>query len=649
MSNEIIEKAKKRFKRDQRLWSNIYDKSAEDLHFLSDDEFAQWDKADFEERTKTGRPALTVDQLGQFVHQVANDIRMNTPTINVLPSDVNATKDTAEILKGIIREIEYHSNADDVYDTASLNSVKCSIGFIRVDHEYVDGSLEQQLLIKRVVNPLSCWIDFDSIECDGRDAKHATIIDRMTVEAFKAKYPDFEPSCFESDKLTGFKDDEEITIAEHFVIEETPEVITSQDGLTSREINKKTVRRYKLSGKDVLEETTFPGTYIPVIPVYGEEAWINGERHIFSLIRKSKSAQRMFNYWKSLETELLMKAPQAPVMAAEGQVEDYAEDWKHPSKAMVLRYKAKDLDGNVLGAPQRLEPPVIPTGIVNAARQTVDDIKATMGIYNASLGMRSNEQSGIAIRQRQAEGDVATYHFADNLVRSITQVGRILVGAIPAIYDTPRILRIIGAEDETKSIGVNGALALDQTQTVDLTQGKYDVRVTTGASFATRRQEAAEFLTTMMHAQPELLKLAGDLLFKNMDFTGSDALSERMKKIMDPKLLEEGGQDPAVAQLTMQLQQMQQAMQAMQAELQSKNAEMQLKAQAEQNDVMESQANAQLKLHELDLKHKETLATLEIKRQELALKAQELNLKLTEMQARAMQPSVPVNAFTQGV
>ena len=631
----VLEQCKEVYKKDQQAWQRNYDKSANDLLFLSDDEYAQWDQKDYAARVRTGRPALTIDQLNQFVHQVANDIRMNTPTINVLPSDVEASEETAEVLKGLIREIEYRSLADDVYDTASLSSVKCALGFIRIDHDYDGDGFEQVLEIKRVVNPLNVWLDSDSIECDGRDAKHCTIIDHITVEEFKKRYPEKTPSSFGDDDFDASQadDDDYVSIAEVFKVEETEEEITSEDGKITRIVTRRKVNRYKMSGDDILEETEFPSRYIPMVPVYGEEAWVDGKRQLYSLIRRSKQAQRMFNLWKSLETELLMKAPKAPIMAAVGQVEDFQEDWKNPDKAAVLRYHAVDSSKNLIGPPQRIEPPPIPVGVVNAARQTVDDIKATMGIYNAGLGMPSNELSGVAIHKRQGESDTATYHFADNLVRSITQVGRILIDAIPNVYDTPRVLRIVGVEEDVKRVGVNGQVIEDQPETVDLTAGRYDVRVTTGASYSTRRQEAADFLSQLVTTNPEFMKIMGDKLFENLDVTGAPAMAERIKRVMDPAILQEDdGVDPAVMALQQQMQQMQGVIASQQEQLQSKQAELSIKAQSEQNDAAESAANVQVDREKLQLDRDKFVAEVALKERELALEEQKFAIQVAEKQ-----------------
>lgn len=629
--SDIVERAQDNYKRDMDHWSEHYRKAREDLEFLSDDEFAQWDPKDYQARVSAGKPAITVDQLSQFTHQVINDARMNTPSINIIPADSESSTENAEIIKGLIRNIEYVSGADDAYDTAINYSVKSSIGFIRVDHDYMDDDTDdQELYIKAVKNPMAVLIDCDSMESDGCDMKHAFVVDKITVEQFKEQFPDKEVSCFETEDLKSIDDADYVTIAEYFEIEEIDNGVTA----SGRKLKKKIIKRYKLSGKEVLEETTFPGKYIPIVPVYGEEAWIDGKRHILSLFRKSKGAQKMYNYWKSMETELLQKQSRANFIAAGGQTEDYAEDWKNPDKAVVLRYKATDSMGNPIGMPQKLPPPDSPIAFINASRMAIDDIKATMGIYNASLGMQSNETSGIAIQRRQQEGDVATFHFIDNLNRAITQVGRILVCAIPEIYSTPRALRIIGDEDDQRIVGVNGIAAPDQKENYDLTRGKYDVKVVTGAPYTTRRQEAAEFFSQVVASQPQLMTVMGDLLFKNMDIAGAEAMSARMKKLVDPKLLDEENVDPMAQQLAAQLEEtqaqiqlMQQENMALQKQLEDKSAELNIKAQSEAIKADDNQAQNQLEALRIQTDERMKQAELELKAAELQLKVRQLELE----------------------
>lgn len=634
-ASDIIAKATKKFEKAEQGWKSIFRKAREDLHFLSDEPYAQWDEQEANNRTTIGRPALTIDQLTQFVHQVTNDIRMNTPTINVIPDGNGADKETADVFKGLIKGIEYNSNADAAYDTAADFSVKSSIGFIRVDHGYCnDDSFEQELQIKRVINPASIFLDPESTQPDGSDAKFAFVLEELSKEEFKKKYPKATAISFGDYQREGEQDSDKITIAEYFFIEEsestkglldngdTEDYAEGKQYKSTRKVSKKIVRRYKLAGQDVLAETTFPGVYIPVVPVYGEEAWIAGKRNLLSLIRKSKDVQRMFNLWASTETELLLKQQQAPVQAAVGQMRDFEDDWKTPDKAMVLYYHQTDANGDPAPAPQRLQPPTIPTGIVNAKRETVDDIKATMGLYNASIGNRSNETSGVAIERRQQEGDVATFHFADNLVRSITQVGRILVFAIPEIYDTERVIKIVGDEDEVKTVGINGKREEEQEESFDLSKGRYNVRVITGASFTTQRQEAAAAYSDLISKMPDLMPVIGDLVFKYQDTAGAQAISSRLRKLVDPKLLdederEEDAPDPEKEQMAAALQEMQTALQQMQAELESKQVENQVK-----------------------------VAEVQIKQEEVGIKKDDLKLKyltaLQQPQQKSVESEAPV-------
>lgn len=652
----VVERAKKKYDSDSQCWSSIYAAARSDLAFLSDDEFAQWNEREAKRRADSGRPVLTIDQLGQFVHRVANSVRQNTPSISVIPSD-GGDVDTADIFKGLIRNIEYLSGADDIYDTACNFAIKCSIGFIRVDHDYVnDESFNQELKIYRVVNPLAITIDANSIMVDGSDAMHGHVLEPISVAEFKRRFPGKEVCSFDSkDNLAKELTDEDmVTICEYFEIKiEDVEMGLLPDGSIedvrqgveykrTRTKQKRTVMRYTLSGKEELEKTTFPGKYIPLIPVYGEEAWKEGKRHIFSLIRKSKDAQRMYNYWKSLETEMLQRQPKAYTLVAEGQIEEYLDDWADPDKAVALTYKTTDAEGNPVAAPQILQPPTIPAGFVNASRGAVDDIKSTMGIYNAALGQISNETSGVAIARRKEEGDVATYHFPDNLAKSIAHVGRVLVSAIPEIYDTPRIIRIIGLEDDVETVGINGMMTEEQEREYDLTQGQYDVRVVTGVSYATKRQETADFLNEIVARNPQMLEVIGDILFENMDVAGAQAIAERLKRIMKPELLEEGDTpDPEKMQLMQALEAAAQQLEAAQAEavklqeqLKDKQAENVIKAEEVARKAEEDRRNHEIKMMELQLEAQKNEQDADYKARELALKERTIELKEAEVIAK---------------
>jgi hypothetical protein len=651
--SDIVKTAEDGYENASSYWSHIYQCAKDDLHFLSDEPGAQWDEKSYSLRKRKNRPALQIDQLTQFVNQVSNDIRMNTPSVNVIPHSGGADIETAEIFQGLIRDIEQSSNSDDAYDYAVNSSIKCGIGFIRIDHRYKDDqSFEQELYIERVVNPLAVYLDPNSTAPDGSDAMCAWVLDEMSVKDFKEKYPGKNPVSFGGQDAKDDQEDEQVVICEYFKIEETPVTISDEQGNT-REVMQRTVRRYHLSGADELEATTFPGKYIPIIPVYGEEAWQDGERRLHSLIRKAKDPQRRYNFWASTEAELLMKAPKATIIAVGGTTENYAKDYIDPDDSIVLRYDQFDAKGNPAPAPQFNPGPQIPAGIVNAMQRASDDIKATLGLYNAFIGQRSNETSGVAINQRKMEGDRAVYHFGDNLVRAITHLGRILVSAIPQIYNRPQLVRIIGKEESADEVGINGAMAEGQERPFFLEQGQYNVRVTTGASFATMREEAAKFFQQVIQSQPQLIEVAGDLMFKYMDFPGAQALSERMKKLVPPNLLESNEEDPAVMALRQENDQLKQAMQAIQVEAQTieqqlnnKQGELQIKAQDTALKAEGDQSKNQIELMKLQLEERKQQMEFEIKAAELQLKQRELDIKEQEAVSRAEQAQMQMALST---
>lgn len=607
-----VEDAVRLYEKAKNGWQDNYAEAKEDLLFSIGEN--HWTSRDVQLRGD--RPSLVVNLLPQYIHQVCNDIRQNTPCVSVIPVK-DADDETAKILKELIRGIEYKSSADSIYEYAGECAVRCGIGFIRVDHDYCnDEDFEQEVLIKRVQNPFSCYIDHNSVEPDGSDAEYAVIISEMSKDEFEALYPGKEPISFGGKSVN--KEEDYIKIADFYKLERKQrfkvayedgqeEILESIDNVeeekrepvNKRKVFDKIVSRYKFSGADELEKTIFPAKYIPIVPVYGEEIWVDGERKIMSLIRQSKDSQRRYNHWVSKETELLAMQPIAPFIAVEGTVEDYGDEWNNIQNATVLRYKQKDLEGNPAPPPQRSMPPQVPAGFVNARVGAGEDVQKTLGMYNASLGARSNVVSGVAYNAQKMEGDVATLHFADNLRKSITQVGRIILDMRKKIYDTPRIIQVVSEEEEPKAVGINGMMGEKQQQHYDLTTGDYDIRVSTGTSYTTKRQEAAALMTQIVQSNPAMVNIIGDLMFKNMDVAGADAIAARLKKTLPPQLAgDDSNQDPRLAQASAAIQQLQAQLQACQAELQSKQSE------------------EDIKKAELLLKNKE----LDIKAQEAALK-----------------------------
>ncbi len=594
--DKFLATALKRFKLAEEAEAPVRTPSLEDFKFRAGD---QWPMNVKQAREIDQRPCLTINRTTQFMRSVTNDTRQNRPSLKITAVD-DSTEETADVLEGIVRHIQAQSDADIAYDTATDCQVTGGFGYFRVLTDYCDErSFDQDIKIKRIKNPFTVYFDPNAQEPDYSDAKWCFIVSDMEKDEFRSQYPDVEASDVElssiGDNQPGWVTNDNIRVAEYFVVEEKPRTIYMlSDGqktfvvdnlpkelpmglavLKQRESVERKVCWYKISAFKKLEEQDWPGKYIPVIPVLGEDIDIDGERHLFGLIRGLKDSQRQYNYWSTMMTESIALAPKAPFIMAEGQDEGFEAYWDTANTKSYSRlvYKPVSVGGLALPPPMRnqAEPPI--QAMVQAINQASNDMKATTGIYDANLGNKSNEQSGRAIMARQQEGDIANFNYSDNLRRSMKHLGRILLDLIPKIYDAPRVMRILHEDGTSKSVPINQAIGKPDPQTgvqkiFDVTTGKYDVDVSVGPSYTTKRMEMAATMSEMVKAYPPLMDKAGDLIVHSMDFAGHDQLAERLKLFLPPQVQDEANGDQALPpSVKAKMQQMTQMISALSQQL----------------------------------------------------------------------------------
>lgn len=583
-------------------WSEHHNRFKAEYRFNRLNE--QWDEDAVRARGKT-RPMLTINKVNPVIKQIVNDCRQNKPSIKVRPADDHADPDTAEIYSGIIRNIEQISNADAAYDTAVDCAASGGFGFFRIRLDYAhDDSFDLDILIDRIANPLTVYGDPHSTAVDSSDWDHAFITDVYSEEAFKARWPDAEPSSWDGDDLVtpnGGNSKDEVQVAEYWCRKEVDKTIVKLsngvvlgeaeylaqkdvldvEGITvvgSRQIKGKRVYQKILSGAEILEEVDWPGKWIPIIPVYGDELNDDGQRIFRSAVWYAQDAQRRYNYWTTTSTELVALAPKAPYIGSDSAFNgEYAERWEtantenHP----FLAHK----DGHQ--PPQRQPLDSGPAaGAMQEALIAADEIKATTGVYDASLGNRSNETSGRAINARKVEGDTATYHFTDNEARGIRHGGRVIIDMIPKVYTKDRIVRILGEDGHAQNVKLGQPSPTSEQApgrrknldgVYDLAAGKYDLVVDTGPSYTTRRVETREEIMALIQAAPPVAERIADILAKNMDWKDADLIAERLAP---------PDQAPIPPEVQMQLEQGAQMIQQLQEELE-KEKSANLKGQGE--------------------------------------------------------------------
>jgi hypothetical protein len=609
---DTLDEMRSRYTMAIAAYSDSREDELDDLRFMAGSPDNQWQwpadvlatRGAVQGQTINARPCLTINKLPQHVRQVTNEQRQNRPSGKVIPADDKADVEVAAIYDGMVRHIEYMSDADVAYDTACENQVTYGEGYIRVLTEYCDeDSFDQDLRIGRVRNSFSVYMDPMSQDPTGADAEWCFITQDITKAEYERDYPDAAPlssilaSGVGDQYLSQWLTEDTLRIAEYFYYKHEDATLNLYPGnqaffdrspedkamkemglkpIKSRRVDRKKVMWMKTNGFEALEEREWAGKWLPVVRVIGNEFEVEGQIYISGLVRNAKDAQRMYNYWTSQEAEMLALAPKAPFIGYGGQFEGYEMQWKTANTTnwpyLEVNPDVTDGMGAVLPLPQRAAPPLPQTGLIQAKMGASDDIKSTTGQYDSSLGATSNERSGRAILAREKQGDTGTYHYVDNLARAIRHITRQLVDMIPKIYDTERIARIVGLDGEVDMVKINPQQPNPVNEIRDVNTGiliekiynpgvgRYDVVVTTGPSYMTKRQEAMDAMSQILQGNPQLWSVAGDLFVKNMDWPGSEELAARLAKTIDPKLLEDGDKDPA-------LQAAEQQMQAMGAEL----------------------------------------------------------------------------------
>lgn len=571
---------------------------------LEDKKFAAGEHWDPEVlRQREGLPCLTIDTISQFTAQVVGDWRMNKISVKVLPAE-DGDQEVADIRADLIRTIETKSRATRVYDDAFESMIQCGDGAFRVGVQYAGNDVfDQDIVIQPIDDALSVVWDRLSVDPTGRDATHCFVDDKLPQKEFARRWPECDPSLLRDEdrrmlSATGWLDTDTVRVTEHWrMIEREKMLVLFEDGTIyalEGEPEPEAIDAFvKAHGKPIRTRLApclyaqmhlvtghkiLAGPYewkmdrLPIIRMVGRVVTVGDKRVRHGIVRKMKDPARLRNFFRSVAAEQLGYAPKAQWLATESSVEGREDAFRkaHLTRDPLLIYN-DDAE-----PPERIDPPKIEAALLNEAQVNTQDMKDVTGIHDASLGIRSNETSGKAIETRQREGDIANLTYYDNGNAAVLEAGDVINQLIGQIYDGTRIIRIIGDDESNKLVKINDPM---DPNSPNIATGKYDVAISTGASFTTRRAEAAEAMMNAIQVYPELMSIAGDLVVKAQDWPGADELAERMLKTVPPQLLsdeekQKRGDQPdfqaIMQEQAMMQEQMQKAMQELE-KLQQEN------------------------------------------------------------------------------
>lgn len=584
----------------EEFLEDLRDEYQRDLEFdrwnreqaLDDKKFAageQWDPIVLQHRK--GLPCLTINSVPQFVAQLVGDWRENKNGIKVVPAE-DGDEHIASVRGDLIRAIQTKSRANRVYDNAFESMVQCGDGSFRVCVKYARNDVfDQEIDIEPIDDALSVVWDRFSVDPTGRDARHVFVDDLLSKKEFKRKWPDHDPSELGKEAMSemmteGWVSEDGVKVTEFWRLVERDRLLVLFEDGSIRPVDKDNLEEEIAKHGAVKRTRVAPVTYaqmhlvtgfailsgpyeymlnrVPIIRMSGRVVNIQGRRVRYGLVRFMKDPVRLKNFWRSVAAEQLGYAPKAQWIAPQSAVEGREDTFRkaHLSRDPLIVY-----NDDAEAPPQRLDPPAPQAALLNEAQVNAQDMKDVTGIHDASLGIRSNETSGRAIQARQREGDIASLTFYDNGNAALLEAGDVINQLIGQVYDGTRILRVIGEDESIKFLKVNDP---NDDASPDLSVGNYDVAMTSGTSYTTRRVEAAQAMMEAIQVAPQLMEIAGDIIVKAQDWPGADKLAERLKKTVPPQLLgeeEEGGAPPVdprmVQQMEMQLQTLSQEYEAL--------------------------------------------------------------------------------------
>lgn len=549
----------------------------EDLRFMVGD---QWDDIVRQRRESARKPVLTINRLPAFVAQIVGNRRLNETDIKIKP-DNGGTIPVARVREGLLRNIQKVSRAELAYDKALEGTVMCGIGNFQVELDYEsDDVFEQTINICQIPDHLAVVWDRQLTIGDGQDAKHVFVVDTMSKSDFYKQWPWATPADVVidvvlrgdlrmngwiaiddvrvvtywhmrthkrtlalmndgstqdiSDKLEGATQDERLAVMK--------DIVQRPDGSPiMREVERKFAQMYTCSGQDILEGPyNLPIDRVPVLRVPGWEVNVGEWRHRWGLVRFLKDPQRLHNFWRSVTAEKIMQTPRSVWSASDTAVAGREAEWRnsHLTDNPLLIWNAES--GN---KPERIPPAQIENALIGESEITTQDLKDVSNIHEANLGMPSNEVSGVAIQARQRVSDTGTVIYHDNLNKAIEEAGRICNQLIPTVYDTPRIIKTLGADGQEDMQVIN---ATGDPRSIDISIGKYSVTTVTGPSYATKRIESAVMLEKLANAMPQVMGIALDLIVEAQDIPGGEKIAERIRMGMPPGILKPDEMTPEV-------------------------------------------------------------------------------------------------------
>lgn len=587
------------------------------------------------------KPRYTFDEANPIVDDVLGEMMSSDFSIRVSPSGTVASKQTAMIYEGLIRTIENISNATYIYNRSARIMVGTGLDGWRVVQAFRDdNSFQQDLLLRSIPDfQNSVWFDPGAVEQNMEDAEEAWVLTSMTKRDYDKRWPEGSGMSVGKNitqQVYFNKKPDEVVVAEHlYKVRKKRELALMSDGsvfvmdadfdrvlddLAKRDITLVRTRTREYStvyqrifdGSDWLgnaKETVF--SYVPIIPVFGNFRISESKVIYWGIVEKIRDAQRVINYSESRRIEEGALAPRGKIWMTKEQATS-------PDVKQTLQTLNTNMDPvqfydfvDMQPVPQYMGSPTSNQGLVETTASAQGFIQRTSGTFDEARGAAPAHRSGEAVNLLQKKSDNPKRKWFQSMEIAIQHTAKILIAAIPKVYDVQQELVLTGYDGTTDVVTIKKRVKDEQSGQIielnDLSKGTYDVVCSSGPAFASKQQETVTTINEMAAIDPSILAIGADILLNNISAPGIDKIAERKRLEMvnagvippsqltsdEKKMLEEKAKQPPqmspIDQANLKIAQ------AQEEDIKGKNAERMARLQLEQQKIALKQAELQLK------------------------------------------------------
>ncbi len=655
------------------------ERAADDMVFYH---ITQWDDNLLGETQLQYRGEFNI--LRKAGRQVISDLRSNPVQVDFEPT-ISGRDETSDLLDGLYRSDDRVNTTQEAYDTASMEAVVCGVGAWEIHTEWKTNRIgdKRQVIKRRPLNEANNNVFWDGNAklMDKSDAGYVSILVPYTKDGYKdlvheltgrdREDVDVGVSSFKNpeesysfpwaagnqdhiyvstfyhrekikDRVIELYDPlgQEMTLLESDLKEVMDELI--EDGYTigddSKDIKRWEVTKYIASGAEILKTDSIAGQYIPVVPQYGERAYVEGEEHWEGVTRLAKDPQRLRNFAMSYLADIFSRSPRPKPIFYAGQTGQFASMYEEAGSDNNYPYyllEEKDAQGNPypLGPVGMMPEQTIPqalTQVLDQSRAAVEDV-ANPGVPQ---DIADADLSGKAVTALQNRLDQQSLVYQQNRKHALRRDAEIYASMASQINDCPCEVTLTMADGGRKKCQMMEPYMDEESGDMkvrnDLTNLEFEVFATIGTPYASQKEQTLERLGAMSQqlAQTnpgmsnmlvlEQLSMIDGINMKSIREYASKQLV--IGKYRDPEteeekqwLAEAQQNQPTDPNILIGQAEMGKA-QAAQAEVQRKTQADQFKAQTDLKNTEVKQFEAQTKRMAVQVDAKEADANINFKR-----------------------------------